>query len=74
MLFFNDLFQSPFCCLPIDILEEGLNIICPLQPIINHKGMLKDIQYQDRYTAARMSYIMFIYPEVDESSGGRVLV
>jgi len=39
-------FQSTFYCLPIDILEEGCNVICPLQAVIDHESMLEDIKNQ----------------------------
>jgi hypothetical protein len=37
-------FQSTFNGLPFDILEEGCNVICPFQAVIDHKGVLEDIK------------------------------
>lgn len=41
-----DIISSPdpaLDCFPIDILEEGLDVICPLQSVIRHESVLKDI-------------------------------
>ena len=39
-------FQSTLNCLPLDILEEGCNVICPLQAVIDHESVLEDIKNQ----------------------------
>ena len=57
-----------------DIPKKGLDVICPLQPIINHPGMLKDIQYQEGRASYRVAPIVLIDPKVDELSCRLILV
>jgi hypothetical protein len=56
--FLIELPQSFLYGFPIDILGKSFNVICPLQSIIDHKGMLKNIQNQIRYATSRMSHIV----------------
>jgi hypothetical protein len=58
----------------MDILEKSFNGIDPLQPIINQKGMFKDIQGQEGFAARSMPYIILIDPEIKEASGERILI
>jgi hypothetical protein len=53
----------------VDVFEKGFDVIGSLQPVIDHKGMLKDIQYQNGCAAGRVADVVFIDPEVDEPSG-----
>ena len=58
----------------MDIPEKSLNVIDSLQPIIDHKGVFKDIEDQEGCAASRMPYIMLIDPEIKESSSERILI
>src|SRR4030042_2854247 len=72
--FEKNLTQPSLDWLPIDVLEKGLDVICSLQSIINHKGMFKDIHDEDGGAARRMSDIVFIDPEVIQSFGNIILI
>ena len=60
----NKSLDSCCCSLPINILEESFNVICPLQAIIDHKGVFEDIEDEDRVAARRMRYIVLVNPEI----------
>src|SRR4030042_5479319 len=68
------LFEPRLGCLPIDVLEEALDVIGPLEAVVNHEGMLEDVHDQDGLTAGRMARVVLVDPEVDEHAAGRVLV
>ena len=59
------LLQAAVRCFPFDVFEEGGNIIGSLQPVIDHKGMLKDIENQQGVAACGMAHIVFINPLVE---------
>jgi hypothetical protein len=52
----------------VDVFEKGPNVIGSFQPVIDHKGMLKDIQYQNGCAAGRVADVVFIDPKIDEPS------
>ena len=68
------LFEPSFGCLPMDVLEERLDVIGPFQPVIDHERVLKDIQDQDGVAAGKVSSVVFVDPAVEEIAGGNVLI
>jgi hypothetical protein len=51
---------------PVNCLEESFNVIGALQPIVDHKGMLKDVHYQNGCCPRKVSRIMLVDPGIDE--------
>lgn len=60
-----DLFQPSFGSLPVDVLEIGSDVIGPFQTVVDHKGVLEDIQYQDGCAAGQVSHVVFVDPAVE---------
>jgi hypothetical protein len=42
----RNLFQPAFYRCPVDVLEEGIDIVCPPEAIVNHESVLKNIEDQ----------------------------
>ena len=70
----SGLLQSIFRRSPINILEKSLDVIRPLQPVVDHEGVLKDIEDEDGCAARGMPHIVLINPEIEKSFGKRILV
>src|SRR5689334_7472287 len=37
------LFQASFGRLPVDVLEKRLDVVRPLEPVVQHEGVLEDV-------------------------------
>jgi hypothetical protein len=37
--------KTSFYHIPVDVLEEGLDIVGSLQPVVDHEGMLENIHH-----------------------------
>jgi hypothetical protein len=59
---------------PIDGLEEGLDVVGPLEPVVDHVGVLEDVHDQERRASGRVADVMLVDPEVDQPAVGQVLV
>jgi hypothetical protein len=69
-----DLLQPSFRSFPVDILEIGSDVVGFFQTVIDHKGVLEDIQDQDGRATGQVSRVMFIDPAIEQISGEVVLV
>ncbi len=66
--------EASLDCTPIEVLEEGLDIVGSLQPVVDDKGMLENIQHQKGGTTCGVAGLMLVYPLVPEPTGYVILV
>src|SRR4030042_6291068 len=59
---------------PVDVLEKGFYVVCALEPIVDHEGVLEHVQNQYGETTGEVPRLMLVDPLVDQSSSYVVLI
>ena len=59
------LFETALYGSPIDVLEEGLDVVGTFQSIIDHEGMLEYIQHQYGNRTGQVACFMLVDPLVN---------
>lgn len=61
--------ESPLHRLPFQVLKEGLDVIGPLQPVIDHEGMFENVHDQKGRASSQVAHIMLVDPGIEEPTG-----
>lgn len=59
---------------PVDVLEKRLDVVRPLETVIEHEGVLEHVHDEEGIAARGMGDVMFVDPEIDEPVGACILV
>src|SRR3981189_535847 len=61
--------------LPVDVVEEGRDVLRPApRAVVHHEGVLEEVEHDDRTESGRVTLLVARDPPVEEAAGGGVAV